>query len=103
MEQLRWEGTSVVKTPRLLRYLELVAQVHFQVCFNITKDGDSSGKPVPVSSHFCSKNVFPCVTCDSGIALVEELLHLGQESKNFWAGVSRVCFHSIALEQFVGP
>lgn len=49
---------------------------------------------MPVSSHFYSKNVFTCVTCDSGISLVEEMLHIVKENKLFWAGVpSLVSLH----------
>lgn len=104
MKCLRWEGTPVGhhEQPPLLCNLELVSQDHVQACFNITKDGDSSRKPVPVSSRFYSKNVLPCVACDSGIALVEEMLHIVQENRSFWAGVPRVWFHLMALEQFMG-
>lgn len=91
----------IMSNPPRLCHLELVSWDHVQVCFNITKDTDSSRKPVPVSSHFYSKNVLPRVTCDSGIAMVEEMLHIVKENKIFWAGVPRVWFHSIALEQFM--
>lgn len=103
MECLRWEGTPIGhhEQPPLLCYLELVSQDHVQACFNITKDGYSS-RNLHLSSHFYGKNVLPCVRCDSGIALVEEMLHIVQENRCFWAGVPRVWFHSMALEQFMG-
>lgn len=94
-----WDGKGrllvIVTNPPLLHHLELLSQDHVQVCFRITKDRVSSRKPVPVSSHFYSKNVFPCVACDSGIVLVEEFLHIVTENKIFWARVPRVWFHSI--------
>lgn len=101
-----WDGKGhlliIVSSPPLLCYLELVSQDHVQVCFSITEDGDSSRKLVPVSSNFYSENVFPCVICDTGIVLIEEMLHIFKENKSFWAGVPGVWFHSIALDQFIG-
>lgn len=94
-----WDGKGhllvIVSNPSLLCYLELVSQTMSRhVLLSLRMEippGNLCQCPVTSTVKMCF-----LVWCDSGIALVEEMLHIVKENKSFWAGAPRVWFHSIA-------